>query len=186
MQESKGAKERNDAKETKRCEGDETMGRRQNDAKETKREGNRRKRGLELSPLEWWKLKETCFPGLARMARNYLVIPDVFRSCLRAQAPFTLINGACLFVRIGTSVPSERRFSVATDLITKKRSRLNSTSICASMCLHDWWKPNIIANETKEWLKELTSPYDEKSDNLQIALEDSEELAPEDFSSQYR
>ncbi|TLY03754.1 MAG: hAT transposon family protein [Thaumarchaeota archaeon] len=39
---------------------------------------------------------------------------------------------------MGTSVPVERIFSGGGDLITKRRSCLNTESIQACMCLKNW------------------------------------------------
>ena len=50
-------------------------------------------------PFIWWNANRTRFPGLAAMAREFLMIPS-------------------------TSVPSKRLFSKAGDVIRKKRSSL--------------------------------------------------------------
>ncbi|KAK0145655.1 Zinc finger BED domain-containing protein 1 [Merluccius polli] len=51
-------------------------------------------------PLNWWKINECRYPHVAMMARCYLAVP-------------------------GTSVPSERVFSTAGDIVTAKRSTLS-------------------------------------------------------------
>ncbi|KAJ8390632.1 hypothetical protein AAFF_G00102380 [Aldrovandia affinis] len=51
-------------------------------------------------PLAWWKSNECKYPHIAMMARCYLAVP-------------------------GTSVPSERVFSTAGDILTAKRSTLS-------------------------------------------------------------
>ena len=86
--------------------------------------------------LSWWRLNESQYPDLSKMARDYLGIP-------------------------GTSTPSERRFSAGEGLITKKRTRLAEKTVQASMCLHDWWVRTSIAERRKNWLEEqLEDPQD--------------------------
>lgn len=51
-------------------------------------------------PLEWWRKNECNYPHIARMARRYLAVP-------------------------ATSVPSERVFSAAGDIVSAKRSTLS-------------------------------------------------------------
>jgi hAT family protein len=48
-------------------------------------------------PLKWWKINESQFPKLARIARDYLAIP-------------------------ATSVPAEQSFSISKNLITERRN----------------------------------------------------------------
>ena len=50
-------------------------------------------------PLKWWKNKDLYFPALANIAKKYLCIP-------------------------ATSTPSERVFSLAGNIVTKKRCQL--------------------------------------------------------------
>ncbi len=49
-----------------------------------------------------------------------------------------LISYIIFLLYIGTSIPVERVFSGGSDLITKRRSSLNSESIQACMCLKNW------------------------------------------------
>ena len=51
------------------------------------------------NPLKWWKLHENQFPLLARVAKKILCVP-------------------------ATSVPSERVFSTAGDIVTASRANL--------------------------------------------------------------
>jgi hypothetical protein len=51
-------------------------------------------------PLTWWKSNECKYPHIAKMARCYLAVP-------------------------GSSVPSERVFSTAGDIVSAKRSTLS-------------------------------------------------------------
>ena len=55
-------------------------------------------------PLEWWKENEYVFPTLAQLAKMYLSIPS-------------------------TSVPSERVFSTAGDVVTAQRAMLQSENV---------------------------------------------------------
>lgn len=66
---------------------------------------------LESNPLEWWKSKAHIFPVLSRYALPYM--------CLQ-----------------GTSVASERLFSTAGDVVSKKRNRLSSNMINMIMVLN--------------------------------------------------
>jgi hypothetical protein len=51
--------------------------------------------------------------GLAKMARDWLAVP-------------------------GTTVDMERMFSLASDLVVRKRGRLGSDTIRSVMCLKSW------------------------------------------------
>ncbi|KAK9537979.1 hypothetical protein VZT92_005546 [Zoarces viviparus] len=55
-------------------------------------------------PLAWWKSNQCKYPHIAMMARRYLAVP-------------------------GTSVPSERVFSTAGDIVTAKRSTLSPENV---------------------------------------------------------
>lgn len=55
-------------------------------------------------PLRWWKVNEQVYPFLAKLAKRYLCIP-------------------------GTSVPAERVFSTAGDIVTAQRSTLTSEHV---------------------------------------------------------
>lgn len=56
------------------------------------------------NPLQFWELKGSSYPRLKKMAKKYLVIP-------------------------ATSVPSERVFSKAGDIVSEKRNRLKSKNV---------------------------------------------------------
>lgn len=58
----------------------------------------------ELTILQWWKKNGIFYPRLSILARKYLAVP-------------------------ASSVPSERIFSLAGQLVNKKRARLSSTNI---------------------------------------------------------
>ncbi|XP_038831160.1 E3 SUMO-protein ligase ZBED1-like [Salvelinus namaycush] len=59
---------------------------------------------LDADPLTWWKTKELIYPHVAMLARRYLAVP-------------------------GTSVPSERVFSTAADIVTLSRSVLTVDNV---------------------------------------------------------
>ncbi len=65
----------------------------------------------EESPLHWWKANEDRYPTLARLAKSYLCIP-------------------------GTSTPSERLFSAAGNIASKKRASLSQEHVDMLTFLH--------------------------------------------------
>lgn len=67
---------------------------------------------LDEDPLTWWKSKQTQYPNLSQIARRYLCIP-------------------C------TSVPCERLFSDAGNVITKKRASLDPETVEKLMFLYE-------------------------------------------------
>jgi hypothetical protein len=75
--------------------------------------------------IRWWDENEHLYPHLAKVARDYLAIP-------------------------GSSVPSERVFSRAGDLITKKRNRLATHTANIIMCLRYWLHMPEVTKEEKE------------------------------------
>nr|XP_054604938.1 E3 SUMO-protein ligase ZBED1-like [Nothobranchius furzeri] len=62
-------------------------------------------------PLTWWKNNATRFPTLATLAKSYLAVP-------------------------ATSTPSERLFSVAGNIVTKKRASLTAEHVEMLAFLH--------------------------------------------------
>ncbi len=60
--------------------------------------------GPDCNPLDWWRCNQAKYPSLAQLARCYLAVP-------------------------GTSVPSERVFSTAGDVVTAQRATLNAESV---------------------------------------------------------
>ncbi|XP_049902249.1 E3 SUMO-protein ligase ZBED1-like [Epinephelus moara] len=65
----------------------------------------------EENPLHWWKANENRYPTLARLAKSYLCIP-------------------------GTSTPSERLFSAAGNIASKKRASLSPEHVDMLTFLH--------------------------------------------------
>ena len=55
----------------------------------------------DIMPLDWWKLHESEYPVLSKMAKDYLAI-------------------------MSTSVPCEQFFSIAGKQITQTRNRMHS------------------------------------------------------------
>lgn len=71
--------------------------------------------GENIDILAWWKSMSLQFPGLAKVAREYLAIP-------------------------GSSASSERAFSAGGNMITKKRASLATSTVQAAQCLRSWFK----------------------------------------------
>lgn len=59
---------------------------------------------LDSNPLVWWRTNESMYPRIAKLAKCYLAVP-------------------------ATSVPSERVFSTAGDIVTASRSALTADSV---------------------------------------------------------
>jgi len=79
------------------------------------------------NPLNWWKLNAVLYPNLAKYAKRVLAIP-------------------------ATSAPSERIFSVAGQIVTKKRNRLTGDSVTLLVWLHGAWEEveKYLAAEQKK------------------------------------
>jgi len=67
----------------------------------------------QVDPIEWWRTYESRFSNLSRMARDYLAIP-------------------------ATSVPSECCFSIAGNVLTKRRSSMTEGMANTIMCCKYW------------------------------------------------
>jgi len=76
-----------------------------------------------VNPLNWWKINETQYPQIAKMARDYLAIP-------------------------ATSVLSEQYFSISKNLITDNRNRLAGKTVRICICLKSW--ENFLNKEAEE------------------------------------
>lgn len=68
---------------------------------------------FDMEPLSWWWAHSTEYPILSKMAQNYLSI----------QA---------------SSVPCEQLFSLAGNVVSKKRNRLSKNTTRACLCLRSW------------------------------------------------
>ena len=68
--------------------------------------------------LNWWNINQSRFPTLAKMARDYLAMQ-------------------------GSSVPSERGFSLSGLTVTNLRNRLHPETVRCAMCLKSWLKLKI-------------------------------------------
>ena len=71
---------------------------------------------LKGKPLEWWKYHEHSYPKLSRMAKRYLGV-------------------------VASSVPSERLFSTAGNVVTAKRSALDPDNVEKLVFLHENLSP---------------------------------------------
>ena len=80
-----------------------------------------------MPALEWWKSRVSTFPTLSRLAAKYLCIP-------------------------ASSVPSERIFSIAGNIVTKKRCRLSPDNVNQMIFLHRNRKGRV--DEEEEWKNE--------------------------------
>ena len=81
-------------------------------------------------PLEWWKVSQVRFPNLASLAKRYLTIP-------------------------GTSIPSERVFSVAGLSVTKLRASLDPDTVNEILFLHKHMKKTVGQLQGKLALEEV-------------------------------
>jgi thiaminase len=68
---------------------------------------------FDMEPLSWWRAHSTEYPILSKMARDYLSV----------QA---------------SSVPCEQLFSLAGNVVNKKRNRLDKNTTRACLCLRSW------------------------------------------------
>ena len=67
---------------------------------------------LDTNPLKWWSERSHLFPFLSQLVRKYFAV-------------------------VATSVPSERLFSSAGNLITDKRNRLLPENVDKLLFLHE-------------------------------------------------
>ena len=70
-------------------------------------------------PLKWWKVKESTYPVLSRIAKKYLAIP-------------------------ATSVEAERRFSNLGNLLTKRRLSMTGANVNKQLFLKKKVKDLIL------------------------------------------
>ena len=99
-----------------------------------------------INPISWWKTHEESLPRLAQMARDYFATP-------------------------ATSVPSEQAFSIAGDLISKKRNRMAPETANELMSLKSWYGLGEIAeDELSEEINATTEMENEREDNLEIEM----------------
>ena len=85
----------------------------------------------DTNPLEWWKSRQNSYPLLTKTFRHYFNIP-------------------------ATSVPSERAFSLCSNVITKKRASLLPENVNIITFLHHNFK----------YIPELTPILDNESENV--------------------
>lgn len=68
---------------------------------------------FDIEPLSWWRAHSTEYPVLSKMAKDYLSV----------QA---------------SSVPCEQLFSLAGNVVSKKRNKLCESTTRACLCLRSW------------------------------------------------
>ena len=90
---------------------------------------NEGKLDVKANILMWWKLHTVRFPYLSRLARRYLAMP-------------------------ATSVSVERLFSVAGQVVTAKRARLDPSTVTLLVFLHEAI-PGGIERESYEIIESL-------------------------------
>ncbi|KAL0215539.1 hypothetical protein P9112_007723 [Eukaryota sp. TZLM1-RC] len=73
----------------------------------------------ETDPYLWWMENVKKYPSLAKIAKDYLVVQP-------------------------SSASSERLFSAASQIISKKRARLNEDTARCLLCLRSWYKKQHI------------------------------------------
>ena len=73
---------------------------------------------FDMEPLSWWHAHSTEYPNLSKMAQDYLSV----------QA---------------SSVPCEQLFSLAGNIVSKKRNRLDKNTTRACLCLRSWMLEEI-------------------------------------------
>jgi hypothetical protein len=71
--------------------------------------------GESFDILTWWKMNETQFPSLSKLAKIVLMAP-------------------------ASSVASESAFSTGGRVLDDYRSRLNETTVEALVCAQDWMR----------------------------------------------
>ena len=74
--------------------------------------------GFDMEPLSWWHTHSTEYPILSKMAQDYLSV----------QA---------------SSVACEQLFSLAGNVVNKKRNRLDKDTTRACLCLRSWMVEEI-------------------------------------------
>jgi len=98
----------------------------------------------EEDPLQWWIKRKSDYPNLWKMARDLLGIP-------------------------ATSTPSERFFSRAGDLFSKKRNRLTGKTAQALMTLGSWWSGhNLHGGEVSIFKSQKPQHLDAKGTKLPL------------------
>jgi len=89
--------------------------------------------------LMWWHERHGSFPGLSRMARDYLSIPG---------EQFEILHlSKVLNAPIATSVDVERVFSCGHLVLPYVCGRLAIQSTCASLCVGLWSSQGLVRNE---------------------------------------
>ena len=96
-------------------------------------------------PFKWWSKNATSYPKLSKLARRLLCIP-------------------------GTEVPSERVFSTAGNVVTKKRASLHHDSVDKLVFLNKYFKASGMLNDDKpDPCKSDQQPFQCKQEPAEMA-----------------
>jgi hypothetical protein len=78
------------------------------------------------------------------MAKDYLSIPGLLLIYYFYFIIYYFIVNTKYFYLIATSVPAERVFSSASDIVTSDRIRLAADTIRAVICLKHWYRSGFL------------------------------------------
>lgn len=111
--------------------------------------------GRKVDPIEWWHTYASKYSHLSQIARDFLVIP-------------------------ATSVPSEQMFSIAGQILTKRRSALSESMMNALMCSKNWFGFQEVTKEDLTAEEDLLARIQEISIDGDIAVFSTESGGEED------
>jgi len=82
---------------------------------------------VQTDPLQFWKNKESTYPNVVMQSQKLLCLP-VTHSC-------SLNSLQTCWTSLSLSVPWERTFSVAGEIVSKRRSALHPVNVKMLLCL---------------------------------------------------